>query len=82
MLGKKEIKKYFGDATGLNVLIVGDVMIDSYIWGTVDRISPEAPVPIVTVNRRASLLGGALWSEPGREVGASFVLEVPVEWRA
>ncbi|HOW26761.1 MAG TPA: bifunctional ADP-heptose synthase [Bacteroidales bacterium] len=59
MLGKKEIKKYFGDAAGLNVLIVGDVMIDSYIWGTVDRISPEAPVPIVTVNRRASLLGGA-----------------------
>lgn len=59
MFGKKDIKKYFSEITGLNVLIVGDVMIDSYIWGKVERISPEAPVPIVTVNRRASLLGGA-----------------------
>lgn len=59
MLGKKDIKKYFTDLTGLNVLIVGDVMIDAYIWGKVERISPEAPVPIVTVSRRSSLLGGA-----------------------
>lgn len=42
-----------------NVLIVGDVMIDSYAWGSVDRISPEAPVPIVAVNRREDRLGGA-----------------------
>ena len=33
------------------VLIVGDVMIDSYMWGTVTRISPEAPVPVVSVNK-------------------------------
>lgn len=59
MIEKKDINKFFNNATGLNVLIVGDVMIDSYIWGRVDRISPEAPVPIVTVSRRASLLGGA-----------------------
>ena len=31
----------------LTILIIGDVMIDTYIWGNVDRISPEAPVPIV-----------------------------------
>ncbi len=59
MLREKDIKQYFTDIAGLNVLIIGDVMIDSYIWGKVDRISPEAPVPIVTVNRRTSLLGGA-----------------------
>lgn len=41
------------------VLIVGDVMVDSYLWGTVTRISPEAPVPIVSVNRRENRLGGA-----------------------
>ncbi len=41
------------------VLIVGDVMIDSYIWGKVDRISPEAPVPIVNVTQREKRLGGA-----------------------
>lgn len=43
----------------LNVLIVGDVMIDSYIWGKVDRISPEAPVPVVNVSKRENRLGGA-----------------------
>lgn len=43
----------------LNVLIVGDVMIDSYLWGTVERISPEAPVPVLTVKKRERRLGGA-----------------------
>jgi D-glycero-beta-D-manno-heptose-7-phosphate kinase len=41
------------------VLIVGDVMVDSYIWGSVERISPEAPVPVVTVKKRDFRLGGA-----------------------
>jgi D-glycero-beta-D-manno-heptose-7-phosphate kinase len=40
-------------------LIIGDVMLDSYIWGAVDRISPEAPVPIVNVKKRDFRLGGA-----------------------
>jgi rfaE bifunctional protein kinase chain/domain len=43
----------------LKVLIIGDVMIDSYIWGKVERISPEAPVPIVSVEKRDKRLGGA-----------------------
>jgi D-glycero-beta-D-manno-heptose-7-phosphate kinase len=43
----------------LNVLIIGDVMIDSYLWGTVERISPEAPVPVLTVKKREKRLGGA-----------------------
>ncbi|TAH27125.1 MAG: D-glycero-beta-D-manno-heptose-7-phosphate kinase [Cytophagales bacterium] len=41
------------------VLIIGDVMIDSYLWGKVDRISPEAPVPILNVQKREKRLGGA-----------------------
>lgn len=41
------------------VLIVGDVMIDSYMWGNVTRISPEAPVPVVSVTKREKRLGGA-----------------------
>ena len=41
------------------VLIVGDVMVDAYVWGRVERISPEAPVPVVRVNRRENRLGGA-----------------------
>lgn len=43
----------------LTVLIVGDVMIDSYLWGKSTRISPEAPVPIVNVVKREKRLGGA-----------------------
>jgi len=43
----------------LKVLILGDVMIDAYLFGKVDRISPEAPVPIIAVNKRKNLLGGA-----------------------
>ncbi|NVN95576.1 MAG: D-glycero-beta-D-manno-heptose-7-phosphate kinase [Bacteroidetes bacterium] len=43
----------------VKVLIIGDVMLDSYLWGKVDRISPEAPVPVVVVNNRENRLGGA-----------------------
>jgi rfaE bifunctional protein kinase chain/domain len=49
----------FAKFNNLNVLIIGDVMVDAYIWGTVERISPEAPVPIVSVKRRDYRLGGA-----------------------
>ncbi len=44
---------------GVRVLIVGDVMVDNYIIGKVDRVSPEAPVPVVDVQRFDSRLGGA-----------------------
>ncbi len=42
-----------------NILIIGDVMIDSYLWGDVNRISPEAPVPILSSVGRENRLGGA-----------------------
>lgn len=41
------------------ILVIGDVIIDQFIWGTVNRISPEAPVPVVNVNREEFLLGGS-----------------------
>lgn len=56
---KQEINSFFEKIKDLNIVIIGDVMIDSYLWGNVDRISPEAPVPIVAVNKRANRLGGA-----------------------
>ncbi len=43
----------------LKVMVIGDVMIDAYIWGGVERISPEAPVPIVRITKRDYRLGGA-----------------------
>lgn len=54
-----EITTLFANFNKLNVLIIGDVMIDSYYFGKVDRISPEAPVPIVAVDSKESRLGGA-----------------------
>ncbi|MCB2221748.1 MAG: D-glycero-beta-D-manno-heptose-7-phosphate kinase [Bacteroidetes bacterium] len=56
---KTDYEKLFDSFNHLNVLIIGDVMVDSYIWGQVNRISPEAPVPIVAVKKRENRLGGA-----------------------
>ena len=44
---------------GLPVLLVGDLMLDEYVWGSVSRISPEAPVPVLEVQRRTEAVGGA-----------------------
>lgn len=49
----------FGQFNGMRVGVIGDVMLDSYLWGTVERISPEAPVPVVTVQRKEQRIGGA-----------------------
>ncbi len=59
MLKKKEIQKIFDSFNKLKVLVIGDVMIDSYLWGDVDRISPEAPVPVVNIKKKENRLGGA-----------------------
>jgi len=52
---KNDIKKF----EGLKVLVIGDVMIDAYLIGHVERISPEAPVPIVAIQKKEYRLGGA-----------------------
>lgn len=54
-----DITTIFNAFNDLTVLIIGDVMIDSYMWGHVTRISPEAPVPIVAVDKKEDRLGGA-----------------------
>ena len=56
---KNDFIDLFKSFDELNVLIIGDVMVDSYLWGSVERISPEAPVPIVSVKKRENRLGGA-----------------------
>ncbi|MEI8202311.1 MAG: bifunctional ADP-heptose synthase [Bacteroidota bacterium] len=52
-------EKLFATFSEKNVLIVGDVMIDTYYWGKVERISPEAPVPVVNIQNTDFRLGGA-----------------------
>ncbi|MBI3811139.1 MAG: D-glycero-beta-D-manno-heptose-7-phosphate kinase [Nitrospirae bacterium] len=51
--------RYFKRFENVRLLVVGDVMLDHYIWGRVDRISPEAPVPVVAVSNESIHLGGA-----------------------
>lgn len=53
------VQEIFDKFKSQKVLIIGDVMVDSYIFGNVDRISPEAPVPVVAVSERTDRLGGA-----------------------
>src|SRR5437667_12087816 len=54
-----DVKQLFESFSKLRVLIIGDVMLDSYIWGSVESISPEAPVPVVNVKKKDFRLGGA-----------------------
>lgn len=55
----ENIGQLFRDFSAIKVGVVGDVMLDTYIWGEVERISPEAPVPIVSLHHREHRLGGA-----------------------
>jgi len=55
----RNLKDAFDAFNDLKILVIGDSMIDSYLWGDVDRISPEAPVPVVSKTSRESRLGGA-----------------------
>jgi len=54
-----QLSSFFDAFSNVQVLVVGDVMIDRYLNGRVDRISPEAPVPVVNLNDREDRLGGA-----------------------
>ena len=54
-----ECEELFADFKSLKVGVIGDVMLDTYIWGKVDRISPEAPVPIVSLDHKEQRIGGA-----------------------
>ncbi|MDD2563648.1 MAG: PfkB family carbohydrate kinase [Salinivirgaceae bacterium] len=54
-----ELQSIFNTFNSKRIAIIGDVMIDSYLWGKADRISPEAPVPVVSVTKRESRMGGA-----------------------
>lgn len=70
MTGTLPVERMFNDVLAVKaallhgfaqqrILVVGDLMLDRYLWGTASRISPEAPVPVVKVERRTLALGGA-----------------------
>ncbi len=53
------LEKLFSDISKLKVAVIGDIMLDTYLWGNVERISPEAPVPVVSLIRNERRIGGA-----------------------
>lgn len=55
----EDFKKLFNSFSSLKVGVIGDVMLDTYMWGRVDRISPEAPVPVVSLEKKEYRIGGA-----------------------
>lgn len=54
-----DVKRILDRAATLKIAVIGDLIVDHYIYGTVDRISPEAPVPVVKVTDKRTTLGGA-----------------------
>lgn len=58
-LDRRRLEKIVGAFPDVRLLVVGDVVLDEYLWGEVDRVSPEAPVPVVHVRRESVVLGGA-----------------------
>jgi len=73
-LSVERVRKLLAAARKARVLVVGDVMLDHFIWGGVSRISPEAPVPVVEFERESFMPGGA--ANVARNLAA---LEVPTE---
>ncbi|MCL7959026.1 MAG: PfkB family carbohydrate kinase [marine benthic group bacterium] len=59
LVAKEEAERLLSEARGGRVLVVGDAMLDVYLTGSVDRVSPEAPVPVVRVESEVAAPGGA-----------------------
>lgn len=56
---RKSVESLFAHAGTINALVIGDLMLDQYLWGKAERISPEAPVQVVDVTREEIRIGGA-----------------------
>jgi len=56
---KKNLPDIIENFKNTSILVIGDIILDKYIWGTVSRVSPEAPVPVVNIKKETTALGGA-----------------------
>src|SRR6266508_105471 len=59
IINKQRAAELVNEIATRNVVVLGDVMLDEFIWGDVTRVSPEAPVPVVDIRRESTHLGGA-----------------------
>jgi len=73
-ISPKRLRQILDAARNINVLVAGDLMLDQFVWGSVRRISPEAPVPVVEFERESFMPGGA--ANVARNLAA---LSVPAE---
>ena len=75
IVNSKDWTKIFESFRDKTIIVIGDVMVDSYLWGEVNRISPEAPIPIISGTRRENRPGGAANVAMNlKELGAKPVL--------
>src|SRR4051812_5624594 len=58
-VGGQQVRRILDAAEDVRILVVGDLMLDQFVWGTVRRISPEAPVPVIEFERESFMPGGA-----------------------
>ncbi len=58
-MASTDFETIFKQLSGIRVGVIGDMMLDTYWWGHVERISPEAPVPVVSLDKREYRIGGA-----------------------
>ena len=58
-LNTKRVEALLAAARRTTIIVFGDLILDEFVWGTVSRISPEAPVPVVWVDRESAMPGGA-----------------------
>ncbi len=56
---RERLRHHIDRFSGTRIFVIGDIILDEYVWGDVSRISPEAPVPVVEVKRESTMLGGA-----------------------
>ncbi|MCB9982786.1 MAG: D-glycero-beta-D-manno-heptose-7-phosphate kinase [Rhodospirillales bacterium] len=75
-LSEKQLGSIIEKMPNAKVLVIGDIMLDRFIYGEVDRISPESPVPVLAIKREDQMLGGAgnaLANLVGLETGANII---------
>ncbi|HNZ69162.1 MAG: bifunctional ADP-heptose synthase [Prolixibacteraceae bacterium] len=58
-MNSQDVETLFSQFEKITAMVIGDAMVDSYLWGKVERVSPEAPIPIVSVTNKENRLGGA-----------------------
>ena len=72
-LSEKRLFQIKDNFKNYNIAVVGDMMLDGYLWGDVQRISPEAPVPIVEIDNEFARYSASHWSSISTNKTTGFI---------